>query len=322
MIFEKKIVGLYRKTLFVRQERAYDTAFFDYTDFPGLCRDEYSFISVKGDRLYGAFYRYPGASREHVIVFDHGMSSGGHLAYMTEIEILASRGYTVFSYDHTGCYRSEGETSGGFSQSLSDLDCALRALKAEPSLSGASFSVIGHSWGAYSCLNIASFHPDVKHIIAMSGFVSVADMHRQLFSGIMSFYRKALMNVERASNPDYVDSNALSALMNTDAQVLIIHSSDDPIVKAGHHFEKLRAALSGRENIEFLLLEGKAHNPNYTAEAVKYLAEFTAELTEKRASGELSDEKKRNAFVNSFDWKKMTEQDGAVWEKIFAVLER
>ena len=210
---------------------------------------------------------------------------------------------------------------GGFSQSLADLDACLRALKADSEFADFDFSVVGHSWGAFSSLNIGAFHPDVKHIVALSGFISVKDMHKQLFSGVASFFRRTVYGLEAESNPRHADSSAIKALQNTDASLLCIHSADDEVVSAKHHFMKLREALKDRKNTKFILLDGKAHNPNYTADAVSYLGEFFKELTAKRSSGELDTQAKRDAFLDGYDFYRMTEQDDEVFEEIFKTLD-
>ena len=62
---------------------------------------------------------------------------------------------------------SGGESANGLGQSLSDLNDCITALKKEEKLSGYDFSVMGHSWGGFSTLNIASFHPDISHIVVL-----------------------------------------------------------------------------------------------------------------------------------------------------------
>ena len=72
--------------------------------------------------------------------------------------------------------------------------------------------------------------------------------------------------------------------------------------------------------MRFLLVSNKGHNPNYTSEALLLLDEFSkarAKLVKKK--GLKKDEKEK--FVASFDWDKMTAQDEAVWNEIFAHLD-
>ena len=236
--------------------------------------------------------------------------------------MLARHGYRVFAYDHTGCMESEGQGTGGFACSLRDLNDALTALKGEPSCAGCEISVMGHSWGAFSTMNIAALHPDVKHIVAMSGFVSVARILKQMFGrGFMRFFYKRLWLIEQASNPDFVGYDAARTLKNVDVPTLLIYCVDDPVVLVTHHRDVLVQALAGRDNVRFLTMGGRGHNPNYTADAAAYLGEYTAALTKKRKAGELETAEQRRAFVDLWDWHRMTAQDEGVWEEIFAVLD-
>lgn len=319
MIFEDKILNIYKSKMFARYDKTNTTFCFTANDFEGLNSEAFSFKTKRGDTLKGFFYSYPDYIEGRIVVFDHGMG-GGHLNYMKEIEKIARKGYRVFSYDHTGCMESEGESVKGFATSISDLDCALNSLKSDERFNNDRISVIGHSWGALACQNIAKFHPDIESIIAISGPLSVKDMIDQSFSGLLSLYRKAVYKLERSANPEYVDCNAIDALTNYNGRVLLIHSADDKIVKPEYHFNVLKKALSSKQNVRFLLVDGKAHNPNYTKDAVKYLGEYFSELATKTKSGEFNDNEKAKEFVASFDWHRMTAQDDSVWDIIFETL--
>ncbi len=319
MIFDEQVERYYRAQMFSRQEILPTVHYFSAGGFKGLNKEPYVFRAKAGHRLQGYFYFYDSPIENRLIVFDHGMGAG-HRAYMKEIELLARYGYLVFTYDHTGCVESEGDSTRGFAQSLSDLDVCLTALKGESALSNRSFSVVGHSWGAFACLNITAFHPDVTHIVALSGFISVEKMLEQNFTGLLKPFRKRIFALERETNPDYVDYRADVTLQQTDANVLLIYSSDDKLVSKEHHFDTLYQALLEKENIRFLLVDEKGHNPNYTADAVRYKDTFFEILKKKTKKHELDDEKAQRAFKKSFDWDRMTAQDETVWAEILAVL--
>lgn len=322
MLFENIIKNRYRATLFRRADLADDVKYFSARDFVGLIREEYKFKSWRGDTLSGQFYFYNKPRDGRIIVFDHGMGNGGHRAYMREIEVLARAGYKVFAYDHTGCAESEGESLNGLAQSLSDLDSCLRALRSDEKYSSCKFSVIGHSWGGYSALNILALHPYVAHVIAISGFISVRDMHKQIFRGALSFYRNSAYEIEKEANPEFADYNAADTLKDTDAKVLIIASDDDEVVKSKRHFDKLRKKLQGKGNIRFITVRGRAHNPNYTEDAIAYKKEFSKRLAKMRKRGLLDTVERKQAFIEEIDWFKMTEQDEDVWREILQTLEK
>ena len=313
------IEKLYRSNLFIRNDNPNGIFYFTAEDFAGLHADPYGFRSRMGHELNGWFYYYENPIPGRLVVFDHGMGNG-HRAYLREIERLAKAGFLVYSYDHTGCMESGGESTNGFAQSLKDLDDCITAIKNEPALQERTISVMGHSWGGFSTMNIAALHPEITHVVSMSGFVSVARMLEQTFAGVLKFARKSLYELERRSNPDYVEFDAVRSLEKTDAKVLLIASADDPVVKKSYHFDLLRQALSGKENIRFLVTEKKGHNPSYTCDAVRYKDDFFAQFQKlvKKKKLETLDEQK--VFMDQFDWYRMTEQDEAVWDVILSHL--
>ena len=137
---------------------------------------------------------------------------------MKEIELLCRHGYAVLSYDHTGCMESGGESPNGLAQSLCDLyDCML-SLKSDPRFEGCAFSVVGHSWGGFSTLNITALHQEISHIVVFSGFVSVEMLVSAYFSGLLKPYRKVIMELERSSNPEFIKYNAIETLSKSQLQ--------------------------------------------------------------------------------------------------------
>ena len=123
-----KIIEKYISTIFPRCDDNGNIFYFSKKDFKELNSEKYIFDSSKGYKLKGSFYYYDNYKPNHIIILDHGMG-GGHLSYFREIEILARRGYKVLSYDHSGCMKSEGTSTGGLCQSLCDLNDCIKSLK-------------------------------------------------------------------------------------------------------------------------------------------------------------------------------------------------
>ena len=318
MIFEKQIVNMYKGMMHTRCDDIETVFYFSSDDFPGLGKEALSFTASKGHTLKGYLYQCDGARENRLIVFDHGFG-GGHRAYMKEIYMLCKHGYKVFAYDHTGCMESGGETPGGLAQSLSDLNDCITMIKSDERFDGLDISVMGHSWGAFSTLNIAALHPEISHIVAMSGFVSVKEMIGTFFSGILKGYRKAIFDLERESNPKYVEYNAVQTLSGSDVKALLIYSENDRMCRRVH-YDILKSGLEGKENVDFLFVSNKGHNPNYTEEAVKYLDEF-GKARAKLARKKNATKEEKASFVASYDWDRMTEQDETVWDVIYKHLD-
>ena len=318
MIFEKQIVNAFRGMMHTRCDDTETVFYFSASDFDGLSAEPYCFTASAGHTLKGYIYSYPNPIADRLVIFDHGFG-GGHRAYMKEIELLARHGYTVLSYDHTGCMESGGDSPNGFSQSLCDLNDCLNAVKADPRFAGVDISVMGHSWGAFSTLNITALHPEISHIVAMCGFVSVEESVKTFFAGILKGYRPAILALEKEANPYFYTFNAVETLRASNTKALLIYSDDDKMCLPVH-YKILKNELEGRENIDLILVNGKGHNPNYTKDAVKLLADFGKKRA-KLARKKNATAEEKAAFVASFDWQAMTEQDNEVWAKIFAHLD-
>ncbi len=320
MIFEKQVLGMYRGMAYTRCDDAGLAYYFSAKDFPGLSATPYPFTASAGHALQGYIYHYEGYDPSQLIIFDHGFF-GGHRSYMKEIEMLCRHGYRVFAYDHTGCMESGGETPNGMAQSLCDLNDCLNQIKSDAQFDGLDLSVMGHSWGGFSTLNISALHPEISHVVVMSGFVSVETLVNSFFAGLLKGYRRAVMDLERASNPKFVDFHAVDSLAASTAKVLLIYSENDQMCRKHPHFDLLKVGLSDKENIRFLQVPDKGHNPNYTTDAVQYLAQYTKMQRKMLRKGLLSTPEQRAAFVASFDWNRMTAQDETVWKEIFAALD-
>lgn len=317
---------VYKYAVFSRHDADEAVYYFTASDFPGLKEDKYHFKNQLGDKLSGAFYYYDGYNPDRLVIFDHGMGMG-HYAYMKEIEMLCRGGYRVFSYDHTGCTLSEGEGIRGLCGSLADLDACITSLKADGVLDDIEYSVVGHSWGGFSAMNIIDIHKDIHSMVAISGFISLKEMQKQTMRGLLCQFRGIVYRYEKKQNGKYADASAIEALSKTKIPSLIIHSLDDDTVSAKRHFQKLKSAIEkipkeDRPPVTFISMNGKVHNPNYTEDAVKYKNKFVIDYTKSKKKKRLETKEQKDAFRSSFDWERMTAQDPAFWQIVYKHLDK
>lgn len=320
MIFDKLMLLIYKKALIKRQDIDGSVFLFDYTDFEGLNKAPFSFVSDTGARLEGGFYYYDTPKANKLVVFDHGMGAG-HRAYMREIETLCKAGYLVFSYDHEGTANSEGKTIRGLTGSIHDLDMALNAIKESKYYEGREIIVVGHSWGGFSTKIITAFHPEVKKIVPMAGLSSLELVVNSMVPNAFKSARKAILAYEESLNPGYTSKNAAEVIKKSGTKALIFHSTDDPIVLSKDHHDPLKEALKGIPGIRFVTVTAKGHNPNFTAEAVKIKDAFFVEKSALEKKGKLKTDEQKSALIAKYDFWKMTEQDMDIWNKIFAFIE-
>ena len=319
MLFEKQILNMYKGMMHARCDDDGTAFYFAASDFNGLIAEPISFKASAGHLLKGYLYHYDEVLPGRLIVFDHGFG-GGHRAYMKEIEKLCRHGYLVLAYDHTGCMESEGASPNGMAQSLSDLNDCLNFVKDDERLKSLDISVMGHSWGGYSTLNISALHPEISHVVVLSGFVEVELLVNDFFAGLLKRYRKVILGLETASNPRFVKFNAVESLEKSNAKVLLIYSDNDQMVRKSQ-FDILKDGLAGKSNVTFMLEHNKGHNPNYTEDAVQYLGEYLASKTKLSKKKKLVTEQQKKEFLAGFDWNRMTAQDERVWNAIFECLD-
>ena len=320
MIFTNKILSIYKNKLLKRRDPDGRAHVFTKEEFDGLLSKEYAFSGDIGQTLSAFLYYRGEPRRDRLIMLDHGMGCG-HNSYLKEIDVLTANGYTVFTYDHTGTMLSGGEDIGGFSQSLSDLDRAVRFVRSLPEYKDAELSVIGHSWGGFSTMNIPGLHPEISHVVALSGFISTKAIQNQVTKGLLRLYRPTLYNLERERLPDYSDYDGRVSLRNANTKALIVHSKDDKTCLYNEHFIPLSKALSENGRVKFLTLDEKGHYPQYTKEAVKYKHAFNKDVKERQKKRLIDTEEAKQKLLESYDFHKMHEQDMELWQIIFEFLE-
>ena len=318
-MFKNLIIKKFKSKLLTRYDPDGSILYLSPEDV-GLQYRPFGFSGDRGQRLQGYFYTKGEARADRLIVFDHGMGCG-HKAYMREIATICERGYEVFAYDHTGTLESEGEHIGGFTQSLADLDHAISALKAAGTVGERKIAVIGHSWGGFSTMNIAAYHPDITHGGPISGFISPREMIECVLGGLKR-YAPALFALEEERFGSYAYSDSrLTLKLAKNTKALVIHSTDDATCTISH-LEKLHCAIGEGKNVAYLVVEEKNHNPNFTREAVKYKDRFFNELTALKKKNKLKTAGEKAEFVAKWDFLKMTEQDAELWQTIFNFLEK
>ena len=288
-------------------------------DFPGLQSTAFSVPGDRGVTLQGAFYYYGTFEPDHLIVFDHGIGAG-HLAYLREIEYLAKQGYTVYSYDHTGCVSTGGTGILGFAQGINDLDHVLTALQQDERFSKVPRKVIGHSWGGYACMNAAALHPEVTHVVSLAGFLSARALSEQYIPKPFLKYSEEVMERERQHNPAYADMDARNSMKKSGARLMHLQSRDDTMVKFDLCCEPLSKALSGRPHTEFVVLENRNHDPQRTTAAACAYAAMQADLNQRRKKKQLNTPAQVDAFRAAHDWDLIGQQDSEIWKKILEFL--
>ena len=241
-----------------------NTMFLNHVEnFEGLERTRYEFSSDKGQTIVGYMYS-SGTEQKAIIVFSHGYGAGGHNSYMPAINFFAQNGYYVFAYDATGNDESGGKGIGGVPQGVIDLNYAISFVEESGNFPDLPIGLFGHSWGGYSVSNVLTYHPEVEAVIECSGPNSSTDLVEGGGSKVVGPVIHVLMPVikvyERAKYGEYATNSALTGFASTDAEIMIVHSSDDNIVPIEYGYDIYYDAFKDDPRFTFIRLEGKGHN--------------------------------------------------------------
>ena len=317
MLFSKIIKKKFDEVL-GRYEKnpAYYT--FSLKDFNNLQAREHNILADRGVELQGRFYYYGDFDAMNLVVFDHGIGEG-HEAYLKEIEMLCKAGYSVYSYDHTGCANTKGSGILGFAQGVNDLDHVLTSLLQE--FKYKTVKLIGHSWGAYSAMNVVAFHPEVTHVVSLAGFLSAKALCEQYIPKPFLKYSSEVMAREREHNPNYADLDARESLLKSKAKLLHLQSKDDKMVLYELSLIPLSYALKDRPNTTFVSLENRNHGPQLCDEACIAFDAMKEEEAKLMKKHQLDTKEQQEAFKKNHNWSLITKQDPKIWNQIYSFLQ-
>lgn len=291
-------VILYEKYLDERYTT--DEAFrFSLSDFTGLQAQRYEFTSDSGQTLTGYQYYREEQKPEAVVIMAHGFGGGGHNTYMDCANFFASNGFTVFAFDCTGNDESEGNGVGGLPQGVIDLDYAISFVESCRDFENLPIVLFGHSWGAYSVCSVLTYHPEVKAVAALSGFNCSSDLveaqGKEMVGGLIKVLMPYVNLWERIKFGRYAVNTAMDGFEDSDAAVLIIHSSDDITVPKEYGYDIYHAVYENNTRFRFMLFENRGHDTVFYSEdyraywkdLVQSFSEYSSEyMTEDRTNEE------------------------------------
>lgn len=182
--------------------------------------------------LTGRLYECQGDNKKNsLIVLAPGFNSCSD-SYLLPIKELLDYGWSVFSFDTTGCCTSGGDSAIGFPQEINDLEATLDFIEENNRFEFDNIALLGHSRGGYAvCCALSSNH-NIAAVVsisginsAMEGVIGASTQHIGNFAyanyGFLWLYQTMLFGA------DTVNLRADKALSCTNTPALIIHGEND-----------------------------------------------------------------------------------------------
>ena len=255
------------------------------SEFDKLNRKRFIFKSNNNQDLVGYIYLKESNNIKGIIVIAHGLGGGGHNAYMNVADYFTANGYIVFAYDATGNDESEGNSVNGFPQGLIDLDYAIRFIKNNTEFEGLPIMLFGHSWGAYSAGNVLIAHKDIKAVVMVAGINKSADIIKEAGEKMLGKGIYLLMPyislIEKIKFGRYSSYSSISGFENSEAGIMLIHSSDDDTISYDNNFKIFYELYKNNPRFIFVSYADRGHNYVYFSDASKvYRDEFNQRFAE------------------------------------------
>ncbi len=291
-------------------------------NFDNLNAHPVSFKSDKGQTLNG--FLYSGAKVDKykaLIVFSHGMGAG-HLAYTTEINYFAQKGYLVLAYDNTGTCESEGKKLKGFAQGIIDLKYAIQYVETRDDLKELPLLLLGHSWGGYSVCNVAALSPDldIKGIVAFSPFNSlnrlIADTVKMKTKANIRFMTPFLDIVNLLKFGKTGILRSCDTIASNQIPTLVMHGGNDMTVNVQNSPVGLKNRISENVNARTVLYDSKYHNVYLSKDTEQYLNDIFAKVASLPENSQEAYE-----VYQSIDYSLITKEDLTVMDTANAFFE-
>lgn len=267
LVAAQVITGVMINANFSQRFSSLDDEFIlQFDKFQTMSRVQADFKSDKKQNLRGYFYSSKEQTEKHkaLIVLNHGYGGGGHSYYLPQIEYLTQNGYLVFAFDKTGTDESEGENVRGLPQGIIDLQYALDFIRTQEQAKGLDLFLYGHSWGGYSVCSVLSKETDIKAVVSLSGFNMAQDMlidqGVKIYGGIVKALSPFMWVYNTFLFGNVASMSSLDGLTDTQAEVLLFHSADDPVISIENSFDLYQEKLNQRENLHFVRHEDKGHS--------------------------------------------------------------
>ena len=275
-------------------------------------------------------YLYGQDNSKGLVVVAHGIG-GGAENYMAQILYFVDHGYTVFAYDNTGCYESEGENCIGLPQSAVDLDAALTYIESEERFKDMPVFLFGHSWGGYAVTAVLNETHNVTAVASVSGFNDPMTMMvewAERMMGVLAYAEAPYIYIyEKSIVGEHLGRRAVDGINKSDIPVLIMHGTADEVVEYdGAGIIAYKDEITNSK-VEYFVSEQEMQNGHtdlmHTLESAQYLENVKEEYNHlsEQYKGEVEQDVK-SAFYAKVDKQLASQMNDELMQTIIAFYDK
>lgn len=221
-------------------------------------------------------YLYGEGNEKGIIVVAPGHSDSNDIK-LYEIRYFVDAGYSVICFDYTGCYTSEGNSFGGYTQAVYDLDALLNYIENNDEFEDKLIYLFGHSLGGYAVAAVLGMEHNVKAVVAASGFDTPEEQwqysvnkYTGFFYSIIKPFNSLFISLKYGTDKSL---SAVEGINNVSIPVMVISAEDDSFYGGFSPIYDKRDEITN-PNCTFILMDEENHNGHYdyflTDEAVEY----------------------------------------------------
>jgi dienelactone hydrolase len=211
----------------------YDTVKPGYLTFSDMQGYDYTTIQFKSGKNNLTGYVFGEGSDKGLVVIAPGLGEGAH-NYLAETRYFVDNGWRVFTFDYTGSFASQGNSTVGLAESKIDLEAALDYVKSNNNLKSLPVMLYGHSWGAYADTAVLNDNYNISAVASISGFNSPMGLLTEQLKamiGPLAYleypFGLAYQSILFGSNANV---SAVSGIDSSDTPVMIIHGNADEMI--------------------------------------------------------------------------------------------
>ena len=265
-------------------------------------------LTFKVDRVKHQGYYYKAENAKGLVVFCHGLKSGAD-DYLTIYEYFIKNNFSVFSFDSTGVYDSDGFDMIGMCQFLVAMDGALKFVKTHKELKTLPLFVAGHSLGGYAAASSLELHKEIlgAGLIAPvnNGYTLILEKGSQ-YAGKLALFPKPFINTyQKLLFGRYTNYNGVKGINSSSAKVFVAHGKGDKTITFdGQSIIAKRKEITNDNTTYYITenLQGEHESLMYSIAAINYQQMINEQLELLKKSGDFTEEKERE-FIKGVDHK-------------------